>query len=297
MDENGVSVVVPTVRVSDTTIKSLRSIALAVNYFQGNKELIIAVDRKLTIDDFLYVLVKEFSFIKLLETGGSNGSACTRLGAVRLAKYSVIIFTDDDCIVIVSWVARMYTKVVKYGAVAGNLASMDQKNMYSAIDNYVDQLRIRDKDSNGGAKYISFPNFGIKRSCLPKLPFIGLRVNTTEDIDLACRLRLTGISIYFDESLIVVTEYPKTFSGLLKRKIKHAQGIAFLRYSLDSKNREFLGLAETPWKMLLRWSSLSFKAPFNFFSRICMFLANLSYCVALAYYDKVFNKQNRKELL
>lgn len=290
MDEHGVSVVVPTVRVGVTTIKSLRSVALAVNYFQGKKELIISVDRKLTIDDFLYGLVEEFRFIKLLETGGGNGSAHTRLKAVQSAKYSVIIFTDDDCIVTTSWVTRMYAKVLKYDAVAGNLAPMDRKNMYSAIDNYVDQLRIRDTDSNGGAKYISFPNFGIKRSCLPELPFIGLHANTTEDIDLACRLRLIGVSIHFDESLVVAMEYPKTFSDLLKRKIKHAQGIAFLRHSLDSKNREFLGLAETPWKMLLRWSSLSFKAPLNFFSIICMFLANLSYCVALDYYDKVFNK-------
>lgn len=296
MNENGVSVVIPTVRVGALTIKSLRSIALALKYFQGNKELIIAVDRKLILGDFLYVLVEEFDFIKLLGTGGGNGSACTRLKAVELAKYSVIIFTDDDCIVTVDWINRMYSEVMNYGAVAGNLVSMDKENTYSIIDAYVDQLRIRTMDSQGNAKYLSFPNFGIKRDRLPMPPFLGLRTNTTEDIDLACRLRLAGVPIYFDESLVVITEYPKTFSALLRRKVKHAQGIAFLRYCLGSQDCKFLGLAETPWKMLLRWSDLSFKAPLNFFSRICMFVANAGYCIALAYYDKVFNKQNKKQL-
>ncbi|MFA6417215.1 MAG: glycosyltransferase family 2 protein [Patescibacteria group bacterium] len=297
METNGVSVVIPTARIGSRALKSLESIALSLDLFSGNKELIIAVDRNFMVNDFLLDFASNYNFVKLLKIGGGHGSAFTRFQALSKAQYSVVIFTDDDCLVPLDWINKMFAEVTKYGMVAGNLAAFNERNVYSLVDAYVDQLRIKSVDADGYAKYISFPNFGIKQTYLPSLPFLATALNTTEDIDLACRLRLAGRKIYFAESLLIITEYPETFSGLLKRKVKHAQGIAFLRAGLENEKLRYLGLAETPWRMLRRWSVLSFKAPLKLIPRIIMFLANLAYCVALAYYDNKFGKNfaNKKK--
>jgi len=284
---DGVSVVIPTARTNCQILDNLSSVAQALDNFDGLKELILAADRHVSATDFLRVFAQKHSFVRILEGKAGKGSARTRLEALKETKHSIILFTDDDCVVPSDWVARMYQVVMRYGSVTGNLSALHSENPYSQVDAYVDQLRIRTME-NDGAKYISFPNFGIKRNLLPEVPFRPSALNTTEDIDLACRLRLAKVLIRFEESITVRTEYPMTLAGLMKRKVKHARGVAFLRANLNDEERNSLGLNETPWKMLLRWSKATLRAPLKLSQRLCMLLANAVYCSVLGYYDTKF---------
>lgn len=284
----GMSVIIPTVRTESQILDNLFSVACALDIFNGDKELLIVADRKIQHRDFLKILAERYTFVKLFEAKIRKGSANARIEALRKTQYSVILFTDDDCIISDDWVRRMYKEVQIHGVVTGNLQPIHKKNFFSRLDAYIDQLRIQSVDKRGNIKYISFPNFGIQRQCLPKQPFCPNRLNTTEDIDLACRLRLGGIKIKFDKSISVQTEYPRTLIGLLERKVKHAKGIAFLRSTLDSEKCFELELGETPTVMLLRWTKLSLNAPFNLYGKLCLLLANTIYCIGLAYYDKKF---------
>ena len=286
-DADGVSIVIPTARTNHQIFDNLSSVAQALDNFCESKELVLAADRHVGATDFLRVFAQKHSFVRILEGEAGKGSARTRLEALKEIKYSVVLFTDDDCVVPSDWVVCMYQAVMRYGVVTGNLSALNLENPYSQVDAYVDQLRIRTMESDG-AKYVSFPNFGIHRKFLPKEPFRPNTLNTTEDIDLACRLRLGKVPIRFDESIIVRTEYPATLAGLMKRKVKHARGVAFLRANLSDEEQRYLGLSETPWKMLLRWSNVTLHASLNLPQRLCMLLANAVYCSALGYYDTKF---------
>jgi cellulose synthase/poly-beta-1,6-N-acetylglucosamine synthase-like glycosyltransferase len=289
-----ISIVIPTVRICDNTFNNLLSVALSLSIFDGVKELILAVDRKVGKTDFLRVFAAEYPFVRLLEVGIGIGSSSARLLAIKETKHEVILFTDDDCVVPLDWVVIMYQKIMKYGVVTGNLGALQAENTYSLIDAYIDQLRIRSVDECGNVKYLSFPNFGIQRKYLPEEPFLANPLNTTEDIDLACRLRLKGIQIHFNESIIVWTKYPTTLISLLGRKSKHAQGVAFLRSHFSFQNCNRLGLAETPLQMLFRWGRLSLRSPLIPIQKLYMFMANAVYCVALAYYDNKFRTSEQK---
>ncbi len=291
-DTSGVSVVIPTARNKPSTAENLLSVIAALDRFEGSKELIMVADRKTDTDDFLLALVAKRPFIKLLETGGERGSAHARLIAIQASQYEVILFTDDDCVVPQNWILHMQQEVVRRGIVAGNLLASQPTNILGSVDAYIDRLRMRTRDNDGNAKYLSFPNFGIRRGFIPKSPFSAHQNNTVEDIELACQLRLAGMSIHFDENIAVVTDYPATFTQLIKRKKKHAKGIAFLRYRLGENHCKHISLDESPWLMFLRWAKLSLEAPLTPTQKLYMFLANVAYCTALSYYDRKFHNQN-----
>lgn len=285
---DGVSVVVPSARID--AFGNLLTVVKALDNFPGQKELIIAADREVNHSDFLYWFADNYAFVRIQQIQTRHrGSANARMQALKLSQYGVVLFTDDDCVVPIDWVSRMYEKVSSHGIVAGNLKSAEPNNVYSVVDAYVDQLRMRSIDERGSAKYISFPNFGIDRRYLPDMPFSVDQRNTTEDIELACILKLEHLPICFDESMLMETAYPTTFIGLLKRKVKHAKGVAFLRARLEREKCIALGLSETSWLMFTRWSKLSISAPLSIWQRMIMFVACASYSAGLCYYDRKFD--------
>lgn len=294
MQNQGISIVIPTVRTDAQVRKNLESVARALTVFEGFKELVLMADRRIHAEDFLRDFASQYQFVRLHESEKKGGSANARLSALRKAKYDVILFTDDDCVVPLDWVQRMYESVVQHGIVTGNLSALDPDNIPSQVDAYVDQLRMQSIDERGETKYISFPNCGIHRTLLPEEPFSPSVLNTVEDIDLGCRLRLQGVSIHYDGSLVVQTEYPTSLSSLLKRKAKHAKGIAHLRAMLSYENRQHLGLAESPWGMLARWAGLSLQSNLSLLQKMYMLLSSSMYCTALAYYDRAFQHLNNE---
>jgi len=248
-------------------------------------------DRSLESNDFLKIFARQNPCVRLEESKIHIGSANARLEALKLAKHSIIVFTDDDCSVASDWIVRMEERVSTFGVVTGNLAANNQENRCSQVDAYIDQMRMKSVNELGEVKYISFPNFAIWRHLLPEIPFSADERNMAEDIDLGCRLRLAGIKIYFDESIIVYTQYPTSFLSLLRRKIKHAKGIAFLRANLGRENCIHLGLSESPGEMFFRWSNLALQASLTPLQKVYWLMANIAYCLALVHYDKKFLNQ------
>lgn len=273
--KDGISVVVPTARTDAEFF--LKTVCVSLDRFKGNKELILSPDRLISSDDDpLAGLVSAYPFVKLLSSTSGEGSAKTRMRAFKQAQYETILFTDDDCIVPENWCEDMYEEVGRSGVVAGNLLAIDAENPYSRVDAYVDQLRIRSKHLDS-FKYVSFPNFGIRYSLLPDPPFTASARNTVEDIELACLLQLEGKNIAFREAITVRTAYPESLSSLLRRKRKHAKGVAWLFASLTPAERVYLGLSESTHAMFWRWIRLSVTAPLTVYERSCMVLSSIAY--------------------
>lgn len=282
-----VSVIIPTARNNSLVISSIRSVCESLNNFRGNKELILCLNRPISQKDKLLNNLTQYKFIKVFIDEKPQGSVYVRELGIKKARFRVLLFTDDDSIVEPTWVNRMYKNVIRHGACAGNIEALDKTNLICKFEEYIDYYRIRASDSKGNVKFISFPNFGIKKTLLPSKLFFTCPQNTVEDIDLACRLRLNKINITLNENLFVKTAYPDRLSSVIKRKLKHAKGIAFLgrKYGRETWWRLEIGSNRN---IIQRWVLMSFKAPFSFYERCLFLIINLIYCLGLFYFSFTF---------
>lgn len=287
MKINSISVIVPTNRTDSIFFQSIKSIVKSLMNFDGKKELILCVDKSNSKkDNLLNSLATRNSFIRLIINKCPQGAACSRYQGIKVAKYKILLFTDDDCIVGPFWAKQLYSKVVQYGACTGAIKANSQK-LIPRFEEYTDYIRTKSKDSSGWVKWISFPNFGIKRKLLPSMPFSLSPKNTTEDMDLATKLRLNGCKIKFDNRILVRTSYPDNILSVFKRKLKHAKGMAFLRTRFNAKRKEELEMKPVTYYLKI-WILLSFNAPFSFFERLMFFLINITFCLGLYYFEIKF---------
>lgn len=286
MNYEGVSVIIPTNRYSVFALTSLESVCESLESFKGEKELILCVDRKIRDNDGLLILEKKHPFVNIILNPNNQGSAYARNLGLQAASYGILIFTDDDCFVEKDWVERLYENVSKYGICTGGLKARNS-GIFPRLEEYIDHYRIHATDKNGHIKFISFPNFGIKRELLPDPAFDVDPRNTVEDIDLACRLRLLGHNIHLDDNLIVKTIYPGNLTEMIRRKFKHARGISYLQKRMGVERWEQLEIGSIK-DIIKRWYKISFNSPFPFLERVLFFVSNMSYCLGLYYYTQRF---------
>lgn len=290
MKKQGVSVIIPTIRTNRLAFESIQSVIISLNNFKNKKkELILCADRKLQKADMLLLFAKKYPFIKVIAGKRKTWSAYARNLGINKAKYAVLLFTDDDCLVPKNWVKTLSNDVIKKGICAGVLKAKDSKNLISKLEERIDFHRIQSRDHTGNIKWLSFPNLGIRKDLLPPTPFCLNKNNTVEDMSLACRLRLNGHEISLNNKIIVKVEYPKNIKDVISRKIKHARGMAFLHRRLTSAMKEKLKI-ETNIQTTLRWLNCSFKENLKIGEKILFLLINMTYCVVLFYFDKVFSK-------
>lgn len=240
----------------------------------------------------MFEIIEKFPFVDVFYNPNPQGSAYVRFLGISKAKYNVLLFTDDDCIVPINWVEKLYRGVVENGIVTGNLKSIEKFKIISLFEQYIDYIRIRALDSNKNIKFISFSNFGLKYNLLPLVPFDTCSVNTTEDFDLGCRLRLNNKKICFDEQIILEVCYPITLIQIIRRKIKHAKGIAYLEMRYGKKNWDSLEIG-TKKELIKRWTNISFSAPFSLSSKCLFYIVNMTFCFSLCYYSKKFKNVKR----
>lgn len=289
---NKVSIIIPTNRTTLSVIDNIKSVYKSMLKYSGEKELILCIDREVSSDDFLLQIFRRKKLIKFIENKKSIGSAYIRNLGIKSASGDILIFTDDDSMVPLDWVNSLSKEVLAYGLCAGNLVSKDNRNTISKLEQYIDQCRIHSIDSLGNYKFISFPNFAIKKDLLPKIPFSIDIENTTEDIDLACNLRLKGVKINFNKDIIVGTTYPTKLKDAINRKLKHSKGISFLRSKYGKAKWRNLEI-ESTGGLFLKWIGISLSAPFPFVHRIEFLVMNMSYCIGLLFYPLLFSLRRK----
>ncbi len=292
----GASVLVPVSRQSRFMEESLESICRSVEKFSGAKELVLCQDvsvsnnANLKIYGFLERLSKNFSFVRLIQNPGATGMRPTRIHAIQSAKYETLIFTDDDCVVELEWVTQIYERVQKLGVVTGPIESIERghpkEGVYSRLESLIDQYRAHARTRGGMAKFVSFPNLGIQKNLLPETPFDSSSSLYGNDMDLGCRLRVRGVQIHVAEDLVVRTEYPKSLIHVLRRKLAHAQGIAYVQRRMGPKRWKELEIG-THGKILKRWVGISLCAPVPLREKLVFLVMNMTYCLGLMFYFHV----------
>lgn len=284
--KNNVSCIIPTIRNNKEAYISLLSVCYSLNKLNCEKELILIVNRKIVDNDFILKLNLDFDFIKIIKNENKIGSANSRLLGIANSKHEILIFTDDDCNVDLNWAKEISKLAIENGNCTGNLTSKS-KNIYGQFEEYTDFYRCRATFDTGEFKFISFPNFCIKKSLLPQIPFSVNSINTVEDIDLSVNLIANNVKIYFSEDIIVHVKYASSLAEIIKRKHKHGKGIAFLKSFSPTKEvaQKILG---NNYTILFRWFHFSFTSKFDINQRLLFLIINLIYCFSLIYYNILF---------
>jgi cellulose synthase/poly-beta-1,6-N-acetylglucosamine synthase-like glycosyltransferase len=278
----GVSLLIPSIRNEINLRESLETICISTEAFPLDKEIILAVDREILATDPYYELAKKYPFIKIIVNTDSKGGPFARRQALLASQYRTLIFADDDCWVPKDWVSRLYALVQIHGVVTG-LVQGRSNNLIDRCEALIDRYRIAAKDSGGHAKFLSFPNFGIHRELLPENPFDAQFRYNLGSLDLGNQLRLQGWNIFADPTLVIFTEYPKTFAEAVSRKFRHARGIAFVHHRLGHEAWTKLEMGSHAL-ILWRWTKISFTAPLKFSDRCFFFILNMCYAVPLMTY-------------
>lgn len=255
------------------TLDSLRH---AARIFDGAVEIVLVCDRpdggaSCTADHP----------VRKVQTGGGAGSALARLRGIEAAGGSILLFTDDDTLVPNGWIVDTVAAVRRYGTCTGAIHRRDD-GFWARCDERIDAYRVAARDSAGAAKFVSFPNLGLRRELLPTPPFEPSTDNLADDSELACRLRLSGVPIHSDPAIAVSASYPINYWEFLRRKIRHGRGLGQLRARLGRAAWHRLELGSVPL-LFWRWIRLSgeITAGGSMRERALGLLANLAYCTAL----------------
>lgn len=289
---DGVSVIIPTVRTEGIILDSLKSVINSLRQFPlENKEMILSINRRFSQNDVLIPILNGNNFIRLIVKRHKKGSAYSRYLGIREAKYNTLLFTDDDCIVSKKWVRRLYKKVSQKGICTGMLQAFDKNNAISHFEEIIDYHRTTATDAQGRIKWLSFPNFGIKRRLLPKVPFNWFTIDTVEDMSLACRLRLKEKRIILDRDSIVTAKYPESFHSAAQRKMKHAKGLAYLKKSLNNEMGNKIEI-ESTFVSLKRWFAISLHTNLPPTEKIMFLLLNMVYIFGLCYFGLIIKEKD-----
>jgi hypothetical protein len=263
-----------------TTVESVVASAAA---YPGSCRLILVRDVAKTADNGIYHDAASFGepAVTVLHTGGGCGSALTRYRGIRHADTEILLFTDDDTLVPRHWVTHMVQAASRHGTCTGNLKSRSS-GFWELCDEKIDDYRIHARDRYGATKFASFPNFAIQRCLLPSPPYELSTNNLADDVDLACTLRLHGVAVHLDPSIVVSVDYPTSFRRFLLRKIRHGRGMGRLRIRLGRQTWMTLDLGRLR-AMIPRWLVMSRQLcpharPAQ---RVLLTVANVAYCVAL----------------
>lgn len=291
----GVSIIIPTCRSGRHSMAPLESVCRsAARLPTSEREVILCVDRPVEPNDPLYTLSERFPFVKVISNPGTKGAPGARMSALAVARYDALLFTDDDCLVPADWADRLLKRVFQYGIVTGGVTSSSDQ-IYSKFEKTIDRYRLRARDTHGATKFVSFPNMGILRSLLPAVPFDSDFKRNADDMDFGCRIRLNGFRIHADETLTVQTEYPKNLVEIIRRKLRHAEGISYVHRRLGEaawKRLEF----GTHSEIFRRWIQISLKAPFDPHEKLLFMLVNLTYVFGLIYYYRKLRSVSMEQI-
>lgn len=294
MRSPSVSVIIPVCRSGGLVFQHLRTVARSLAAYDGQKELILCFDRDLGPNDQIQSLAELVPELVLFQahSSGNLGAPANRLRGIHAARHEILLFTDDDCEVPISWVSSLAKTTASKGAmtglVKGTLTHGRLASIYTRLEEIIDRYRVEARDEGGSAKFISFPCFGIRRELMPSIPYDVDFTDNVDDFDLACRLRLAGLRIALEPSIVVQTDYPHTLGKVLKRKLRHARGISHNFLSIIARH------GKPAWdsleignhhEIIRRWARISLRASVPLHERFIFLVMNLTYAIGLAYYD------------
>ncbi len=183
-----ISVLMPTLALSPTIYSAVGSVLSSLEATVGG-ELLLSAD-----GDEAYQRVADACLpgeVRVLQGSGQGAAAARNLGLFE-ARNPIILFTDDDCLVPLAWVAQMAEGVEKWGAVGGPVRVPKR----GPITSFLDHHRPFDAPplNSTSVRYLVTANAAVRRDAIPSGGFRNdLFNNACEDAELGYTLRDSGI--------------------------------------------------------------------------------------------------------
>jgi len=274
-----VSVVLPSIRAPRIAHPSWRSVCESARHSASEVEVVVSLDRLRTAADDEF-LKRNSDVLRLVSSGMLTGSSQTRLTGMAAATGTIVLFTDDDCVVPLGWVDSMIDALSTAPVVSGALRARDRDNWLSRSEEFTDDVRTHSVTHDGAVKFVSFPNMGARREVLPEPLYANSPYNTAEDVDLSLRLTLAGTAIQMRDDITVDVTYPTGWRAEFRRKRKHGFGVAFVKAQFTAADWRSADIG-SPLTILNRWVRHSLSAPFPAPRRAQYLVINLIYCGSL----------------
>jgi len=223
-----ISVIVPTHKRFEMFLNCIKSLSQQ-NYNKENYE-IIAVHDGLEYDYDEKELrektcqIKNFRFEKI----SSGGVAKVRNHGINLAKGSLILMIDDDCIAESNWIGsfvRFMNSHEEVIGIGGMVLSTPPKTFVQKYIDFKNLLRKPVRDVNGNIIAIITANACFRRIVLDKTG--GFREEFSryggEDLDLSFRCGKFGRLAYCEDA-VVYHNHRKSLAALIKQHVLYGRG-------------------------------------------------------------------------
>jgi len=194
-------------------------------------------------DDRTIGVVKQFNNVHYHRENRPGLSIARNLG-VKLAKYSIIAFTDDDVAVDNTWIYRIWETFI-----SEDIEAMTGLVITSSLETESQQIFEKHWGFNKGYKDIYFDlNYFYKKNNVPKVWDIGAGANMafrkdaikrvnyfderlgagasgcSEDSEIWFRILLRGLKIHYNPRAIVFHEHRKELKQLHKQLFAYMRG-------------------------------------------------------------------------
>lgn len=221
MTAPAVSVVVPTRDRPDRLARCLE--ALGRQSGLGSLEVVV-VDDGSADAAAVRAVVGAHDHARLLRQVGAGPAAARNRGA-REAGAPVVCFTDDDCVPLPDWAARLGRAVADGVDAAGGVTqSGDPADPYAeATETIIDYLQRRARRPDGF--FVPSSNLACRRDVLLELPFDeSFPIASGEDRDWCARLLARGGRLVIEPGA-VVRHFPPTGPGSFWRQhVRYGRG-------------------------------------------------------------------------
>lgn len=188
-----VSVLMPTLALSPTINDAVESVLASLEATIGGELLLIADGDEAFHRIAVVGPPKEVRVLR----GSGQGAADARNLGLSEAHNSIILFTDDDCVVPPTWAPQMVEGVKRWGAVGGPVR-IPQRGI---ITSFLDHHRAFDAPplDSQSVRYLVTANAAVHRDIIPSNGFRDdLFNNACEDAELGYTLRDMGIIVGWD---------------------------------------------------------------------------------------------------
>ncbi|HEY1649030.1 MAG TPA: glycosyltransferase [Terracidiphilus sp.] len=219
IDAVSVSIIIPTFNGASRIGHCLD--AILSQAFGRNLEILVVNDGS---TDNTEDVIERYSGVRLISQANAGPAAARNRGALE-ARGTIILFTDDDCVPMSSWVDAMLEPFKDPDVVgAKGIYCTRQKSLTARFVQIEYEDRYHLMASHPSIDFIDTYSAAFRRERFLEMGGYdtSFPVACAEDIELSYRMSARGWKMKFVPAAIVYHTHPDTFWSYLKKKYKFA---------------------------------------------------------------------------
>jgi GT2 family glycosyltransferase len=229
-----ITVIVPTYQDWDRLELCLKALK-AQSYPSDQFEVLVVNNHPEDLPDYKV----EVGNVRLLEEA-KPGSYAARNAAIKVAKGEIFAFTDSDCIPSTTWLEEAIRFLKNdYDRIAGKVVLNFQSSHLTWAELY-ESVFAFPQDMYVEMGFGATANMVAKRHCFDRVGLFDASLLSGGDFDWGKRANQVGLSIGYATSAIVAHPARKTFSSLLKKKLRVSAG--HLQIKNESYGKIFISI-------------------------------------------------------